>query len=126
MARVLGCGIAFYTVLLGSAVVSPPVAELCMRRFHTDLPFAVWALSQPAPSMYAYTNEAVFIGPRGFRRTQAVNHHTYRMISERSRWWTRKTPRGTGWILLRSTYRGQAVRTRFTVTLDANGATLER
>lgn len=122
--RILLVGMVVYTLGLAAAAVSPSIATLWMRRFHTDLPYPVWALMQPAPSMYSYENVATF--QEGKReRSEVVNHHLYRVTSDHSYFWvTRLKKRGT--LTLRSTYQGNTVETVYTIRKTDGGFRVER
>ena len=111
----LVAAIVAYALLSVAQVPSEGARALLMRRFHTDLPFGVWALLQPAPAMYAYDNLARFEPVGAAAKEQTINHHSYRVFGDGAEWWVGDGAEGR--MVLTSTYRGTTVVTAFEVTL---------
>ncbi len=103
-----------YASLSVAQVPSEGARALMMRRFHTDLPFPVWALLQPAPAMYSYGNVARFEPAGGAAMQQAINHHPYRVFGDGVGWWAPVAPEGR--MVLTSTFRGTTLVTELVVT----------
>jgi hypothetical protein len=114
-----------YASLSVAQVPSEGARALMMRRFHTDLPFPVWALLQPAPAMYSYGNVARFEPAGGAAvQQQTINHHSYRVFGDGAAWWAVGAPEGR--MVLTSTFRGTTVVTELVVTQAGGRAYVQR
>jgi hypothetical protein len=114
--RFILAAMAAYATVLVLGVAWEPVRRVCLRRYHTDLPFPVWALLQPMPSMYSYDNIATYQSGDTVTFKQ-LNHHSYRVFGDFSTWWHAEHT-GDAQMELRSRYLGTEVTTRFHLTMD--------
>jgi len=108
----------------------PAIASATLRRFHLRTgSFLTWAIQQPIPSMYNFANRyEVREFPPGLvdpiidtAEKRYINHFPSRVLTFANTRYVHLAAGEDRWVTIESSYRGQAIETRFHAKAKAAG-----
>jgi hypothetical protein len=122
--------VAVVVVWLLATPIVPAVRSATFRRFHlTTGSFAGWAIQQPVPSMYNFSNRyGMYKKPPqpGVEPLRYVNHFPVRPLTFADLRFVWLQAGKDRWMTAKSSYRGCTLTTKYHVARTGNGFTVKR